>query len=115
MHPDAAGEKEEDDRRKKLDKNHIFRNVASIDLVVKKEVKETIFDREIKEWGVEHFSELELKNLDFNETIALTCGVMGTDKVCNISAAVMFGHTQGNPKYIKDFANFLKNEPNSGR
>jgi len=49
-----------------------------------------------------------LKPLNFNETIALTAAVMGTEKLCNITAAGMYGHTQGNPKYVKEYAGFLK-------
>jgi hypothetical protein len=45
-------------------------------------------------------SKILLAPLDFNETIALTSAVLGCEKVCNITAAAMYGHTQGNPKYV---------------
>ena len=58
---------------------------------------------------------IDLKPLDFNETVALTAACMKCKKVDNMTAAAIFGQTLGYPKYIIDFARFLKesdsNEP----
>lgn len=48
-----------------------------------------------------------LENLDFNETIALAAHKMGTDAICNITAAAVYGHTQGNPSYAAQYAEYL--------
>ena len=50
---------------------------------------------------------IQLGNLDFNETIALTSHKMGADAICNITAAAIYGHTQGNPSYVAQFSDYL--------
>jgi len=88
-------------RKEKLQSEHVFRNVGSFDLTDKNITKKTIFDTLLPNWDVQNCTVIELKNMDFNETISLTCSGMKTDKICNVTAAVMFGHTQGNPRYVR--------------
>jgi hypothetical protein len=52
-----------------------------------------------------------LEFLSFNETIALAAQKMGTNSICNITAASLYGHTQGNPKYVVEFASYLVAPP----
>ena len=88
------------------------------DVVVKRddESDACIFDylvAHLSSEGIES-TVLLVKPFNFNETIALTAARLKADKVCNITAAVMYGHTQGNAKYICDFADYLLEPPYDG-
>ncbi|GMH59114.1 hypothetical protein TrRE_jg11235, partial [Triparma retinervis] len=93
-------------------KNQVM--AGKLELVTKTEddIDSTVFDDMIK--GLVdansdcQVTEITIGNLDFNETIAMTAMILGTEKICNITAAAMYGHTQGNPLYIKLFASYLK-------
>eukprot|EP00520_Triparma_pacifica_P008840 CAMPEP_0118648764 /NCGR_PEP_ID=MMETSP0785-20121206/9336_1 /TAXON_ID=91992 /ORGANISM="Bolidomonas pacifica, Strain CCMP 1866" /LENGTH=1776 /DNA_ID=CAMNT_0006540991 /DNA_START=129 /DNA_END=5456 /DNA_ORIENTATION=+ len=87
--------------------------VGKIELVTKVEedINSTVMDEMLEELKAENtqcsVTDILLNNLNFNETIAMTAMILGTEKICNITAAAMYGHTQGNPKYVKLFASYL--------
>ena len=91
---------------------------GKLELVTKTEedIDWTIMDDMVKELkdGDCEVTEITLGSLDFNETIAMTAMILGTEKVCNITAAAMYGYTQGNPLYIKLFASYLKDPGTDG-
>ena len=65
-----------------------------------KDLKEN-FDKKV------NVSVVVLENLNFNETIAMTAMHLGTEKICNMTAALIYGKTHGNPAHIEQFTQSL--------
>jgi len=92
-------------------KNQVMAGKLHLVAKVEDDIDATLFDdmiKYIREHSECEVSEVSLPTLNFNETIAMTGKILGTQKICNITAAAIYGHTQGNPQYVKLFAAYLK-------
>ncbi|GMH87114.1 hypothetical protein TL16_g10755 [Triparma laevis f. inornata] len=106
------------ERRQKLkleaeeqSKNQVVKGRVETEVKIEEDLNHCVMDKLVIELENDFpnidTQTIQLGNLDFNETIALTSHKMGADSICNITAAAIYGHTQGNPSYVAQFSDYL--------